>query len=289
LTELPTPSGASDESLLEQYPLESRPWSPREEPSVAFERPAVDFPPARQGAVWHFAPKAPTPPTVRFDHKLVVSPNADPLLVEEHRRLAASMQELQIERGLKMLTVTSAMPREGKTLTVTNLALTLSESYGRRVLLIDADLRRPSIHELFGVPNTAGLSDALTSDRPAVALLSMAPTLSVLFAGQSSPNPVAAISSDRMRALLAQAVADFDWVLLDSPPVNLMPDAGLLGGLTRAVLLVIGAGITPYEAVGRAIEELGRDCIVGTVLNRVDTSNRPEKAFYSAYQVTSIR
>src|SRR4051812_47723561 len=85
--------------------------------------------------------------------KLILS-HADPVAVEQYRRLAATLHELQAAHGVKTLMVTSAVPREGKTLTISNLALTLSESYGRRVLLIDADLRRPSIHEVFGVPNT---------------------------------------------------------------------------------------------------------------------------------------
>jgi capsular exopolysaccharide synthesis family protein len=215
-----------------------------------------------------------------FDPKLVLDATADHVPVEQYRRLAASVHELQLKDGLKTLTVTSAVPREGKTLTVSNLALTLSESYGRRVLLIDADLRRPSLHQLFGLRNAVGLIDVLRSERNDLPLTLVTPMLSVLPAGQPGPNPVAGITSERMRVLLAEAVAEFDWVLLDAPPVTIMPDAGLLAGLTGGIVLVIGAGSTPYPLVARAIDELGRDCIVGTVLNRIDANSIPATEYY---------
>ena len=116
--------------------------------------------------------------------------------------------------------VTSAVPQEGKTLTVVNLALTLSESYGRRVLLIDADLRWPSVHELLDVPCDAGLSQALASTRRALPIVDVTPRLSVLPAGQPEPNPLAGLSSERMPAMLDEVQHRFDWVLLDSPPVG---------------------------------------------------------------------
>ena len=98
--------------------------------------------------------------------------------------LAATLHGLQDERGLKTLMVSSTVPREGKTLTVTNLALTFSESYDRRVLVIDADLRRPSIHEAFGIPNSPGLADVIRDGTGNVPLIEVAPKLAVLTAGR---------------------------------------------------------------------------------------------------------
>ena len=115
--------------------------------------------------------------------------------VEQYRRLAATLHGLQVERGLKTLMVTSTVPEEGKTLTVANLALTLSESYKRRVLLIDADLRRPSIHQVFGLPNVTGLSDGLRSDRGQLPVLEVSVCLSVVTAGQPDANPMAKLTS----------------------------------------------------------------------------------------------
>jgi capsular exopolysaccharide synthesis family protein len=203
--------------------------------------------------------------------------------VEQYRRLAAAMHELQQERELKTLMVTSALPREGKTLTVTNLALTLSNSYARRVLLIDADLRRPSVHEVLNLPNRSGLSEALRSDRGDLPLRRVSPLLTVLTAGRAENNPMALLTSERMQRLLDESAAQFDWVLLDAPPVGFMPDAGLLAAMTRAILFVISAGSTPYPLVQRATSELGRDCIVGTVLNRIEDANIPATGYYREY------
>ena len=217
--------------------------------------------------------------------KLVGSPDTPPIVVEQYRRLAASLHELQIDTGLKTVMITSALPREGKTLTVTNLALTLARSYRKRVLLIDADLRRPSLHEMFRFPKTVGLSEALRSgSRPH--LLELSPLLSVLPAGEVDGDPLSALTSNRLAGLLADCASAFDWVLLDAPPVGLMPDGSVLARLTKAVIFVIAAGCTPFKVVERAMKELGRECIVGTVLNRIDDGQLPEAAKYSDYYVT---
>jgi protein-tyrosine kinase len=222
-----------------------------------------------------------------LDGKLVGSPDTPPIVVEQYRRLAASLHQLQLDAGLKTLMVTSAAPREGKTLTVTNLALTLSESYRKRVLLIDADLRRPSLHEIFRLPKTVGLSEALRSgSRPH--LLELSPLLSILPAGELEGDPLGALTSDRLSALLEHCSAAFDWVLLDTPPIGLMPDGNVLARLTKAVVFVIGAGITPYRLVERAITEIGRDCIVGTVLNRIEEQHLPTAGEYSDYYAGSV-
>jgi receptor protein-tyrosine kinase len=218
-----------------------------------------------------------------FQGKLVAGEAAAPVSIEQYRRLAATLHELQLERELKTLMITSALPREGKTLTVTNLALTLSGSYARRVLLIDADLRRPSVHDVLNLSNTAGLSEALASNRAELPICQVSPLLTVLTAGKPQENPMALLTSVRMQRLLDESAARFDWVLLDAPPVGFMPDAGLLARMTRASLFVISAGSTPYHLVQRATSELGLDCIVGTVLNRIADQNIPATGYYRGY------
>ena len=218
---------------------------------------------------------------VAFGPKLVVSDKATPIGVEQYRRLAGAVHDFQVEQGLKTLMVTSALPNEGKTLTVANLALTLSEACSRRVLLIDADLRRPSLHELFRLPNARGLSELLRSEGGEMPLLQVSEHLTVLPAG--NVNQPMALTSDRMRLLLEQFAATFDWVLIDTAPVGFMPDAQLLARLTRAVLFVIAANSTPHRLVSRAIAELGPECVVGTVLNCVEAHNIPAAAYYQDY------
>lgn len=268
------------EPVLHHYPRESgAAGSPAEAPERLTHR-TIDAP--RTGGRRQLAPLP-----AAFEGKLVVSERAKPVSVEQYRRLAGAVHELQVERGLKTLMVTSALPNEGKTLTISNLALTLSESYQRRVLLIDADLRRPFIHQLFQVPNAKGLSDVLRSETREIPLLQVSEHLSVLTAGHSD-SPMAGLTSDRMRVFLEQSAATFDWVLLDAPPVGFMADAQLLAGLTRAVLFVIEARSTPHSLVSRAIAEIGPECIVGTVLNRVEDGKIPATGYYHDYYYEGI-
>jgi capsular exopolysaccharide synthesis family protein len=213
-------------------------------------------------------------PTYHFDiaieGKVVVDHETSPVSVEQYRRLAATLHGLQIGSGLRTVMVSSALPRDGKTLTTTNLALTLSEAYRRRVLLIDADLRRPSIHEVFGLKNDVGLSDGLRSGaQGGLPIMQVSPTLAVLTAGAPDRSPMAGLTSDRMAVVLKEASARFDWVLLDTPPIGLISDAQLLAGLVDGVLLVVGAGSTDYMAVDKTVKEIGRERILGVVLNRV--------------------
>lgn len=213
----------------------------------------------------------------------LVSAGSGAVPVEQYRRLAATLHDVQVQQGLRTLMLTSSLPGEGKTLTSVNLALTLSGSYDRRVLVIDADLRWPSLHKMFGVSNDVGLSEALQSNRVDLPLKQVSPRLSLLTAGRPDVTPLAALTSARMASLIEQCANEFDWVLFDTPPVGLLPDAQLLTRLTRAVVLVIAAGTTPEAAVARAVAEIGRDSIVGTVLNRVSEREIPQAGYYSRY------
>jgi capsular exopolysaccharide synthesis family protein len=203
--------------------------------------------------------------------------------MEQYRRLAAALLEAQSDSGLKVVMVTSAVPQEGKTLTVVNLALTLTESYGRSVLLIDTDLRRPSIHEVLGLPNEKGVSDVLRSDSLDSSMVHVSSRLSVLTSGRVEHNPLAELSSDRMRRVIEDASARFDWVLLDTPPVGVLSDAQLVGRLAQAAVFVIRAGSTGFPVISKAIDQLGRDRIIGTVLNGVDEQQIGGAGYYNDY------
>jgi protein-tyrosine kinase len=219
--------------------------------------------------------------------KVVVDAETNPASVEQYRRLAAVLHHAQNERGLKVIMVTSALPGEGKTLTASNLALTLSESYQRRVLLVDADLRRPSIHQLFALPSLSGLSDGLRSieDRK-LTLVEVSSHLTVLPAGRPDPDPMSVLTSSRMQYVLDEAREKFDWVIVDTPPVGLMPDAHLLAAMVDGALLIIGAGMSPHRAVAKAADVIGRDRILGVVLNRVARNDMSHGAYYYSYYGT---
>ncbi|MBA3884167.1 MAG: CpsD/CapB family tyrosine-protein kinase [Acidobacteria bacterium] len=203
----------------------------------------------------------------------LVSGLADSATVEQFRRLAGRLHIAQAERGARVVMVTSANVGEGKTLTATNLALTLGESYKKRVLLIDADLRRPWVHELFQVPNVTGLNDGLNAsvDRK-VPVIRFSEYLSVVTAGRPEADPMGVLTSDRMHRILKDAAEAFDWVIIDTPPVALLTDAHLLASLVDSVLLVVRAGKTQLAGIKKAVEAVGRDKVLGVVLNCAETA-----------------
>jgi capsular exopolysaccharide synthesis family protein len=222
------------------------------------------------------------PPAADFRGK-VTGGAGNPVSAQQYVNLATVLHEAQLDRGLQTLLITSAARQEGKTLTVVNLAMTLSDSYARRVLIVDADLRRPSVHRALGIDARSGLSDALLQPTSQLPLFHVTPRLSVLPAGRPDPNPLSRLSPDRVQPLLADCAARFDWVLVDTPPVGTEADAQLLARFVQAVIFVIRAGAAPYSVVERAVAELGRECIIGTVLNGVDERLVPAVSPYSRF------
>lgn len=216
-------------------------------------------------------------------HKLVISQTIDPALVEQYRHLAAVLHHGQERSAMRSVMVTSAVPSEGKTLTATNLALTLSESYQRRVLLIDADLRRPRMREMFGLPVSDGLINVLTKPGEGrLPLHQVSPTLSVLTSGRVVNDPMSVLVSPAMKQLLDEARDMFDWVVVDTPPIAILPDANLLSAMIDAALLVVSARSTPYPMVQRAAEAIGPGRILGVVLNRAEHAAVP--VYHYGYQ-----
>ena len=201
--------------------------------------------------------------------KLVITEGLDPALVEQYRHLAAVLHHAQEQSAMRSVMVTSAVPAEGKTLTATNLALTLSQSYQRRVLLIDADLRRPRLREMFALPVSEGLTNILVKpDGGRLPVHQVSPTLSVLTAGRVVADPMSLLVSPAMKQLLDEARDQFDWVVVDTPPIAILPDANLLSAMIDTALIVVAAQSTPYPLVQRAAQAIGPGRILGVVLNR---------------------
>jgi capsular exopolysaccharide synthesis family protein len=206
--------------------------------------------------------------------------------VEEYRRLSATLHQIQLERGLKRVMVTSACAGEGKTLTAANLSLTLSESYRRRVLLVDADLRRPSLAALLHAPGGSGLSDWLrTDDRRPPYLVRLSEHLTLLPGGEGDPDPLAILSSPQLGRILEQAASEFDWIVIDTPPVAQLADARLLTSNVEGIVFVIAAASTPFAMIRHALDALDPKKVVGVVLNRVadDVLNQAGYDYYNQY------
>jgi protein-tyrosine kinase len=218
--------------------------------------------------------------------KVIVDDNMMPASREQYRRLAAVLHDAQAEKGLKVVMIASAVAAEGKTLTACNLALTLSESYHRRVLLIDADLRRPAIHTFFRLDAATGLSDGLTNDSARLLVRQVTPRLSVLPAGRPSLDPMAGLTSPRMHRLVDEARDAFDWVIIDTPPLVDLPDAHLLAPIADGVVLVVQADSTRHDLVARSVEAIGRQRVLGVVLNGAHAMPHGGYHDYYAYQQT---
>jgi non-specific protein-tyrosine kinase len=197
---------------------------------------------------------------------------------EAYRSLAANLQFAYADRQLQTIGITSAAEGEGKSTTVANLAVALSQN-GRRVIVVDADLRRPGIHTLFGVSRERGLVDFLLDD------LSQLPVqetdvsgVRVLSSGPVPANPLEALASKRLDHALALARAQADFVLVDTPPAGALADAAVIAPRLEGMLLVVSAGRTKRDLARRAREQLDR--VNANLLGVVLTDVRVDDALY---------
>ncbi|MBK7200244.1 polysaccharide biosynthesis tyrosine autokinase [Candidatus Amarolinea dominans] len=204
---------------------------------------------------------------------LVISQAPHSAAAEAYRMLRANLRFTSLDRPLRTLSVVSAEPGEGKTTTAANLAVALAHA-GQRVILVDADLRRPRLHTVFGVSNNLGLTTALLPDGgPLTAHLqpTAVPGLHLLTSGPQPPNPAELIGSERMVALLSDLRQAADVIVLDTPPVLAVADAALLAHASDATLLVVDAQGTRRRSAQRAMALLttAGAHVVGAVLNRL--------------------
>ncbi len=191
---------------------------------------------------------------------------------EAFRELRTNLLFSGVDRSLQTVVVTSAAPREGKSRTAANLAITLAQA-GKKCILIDADLRRPDIHRLFRRVDQRGLSNMILDDRvhPEFIHQTELPTLQLICSGNLPPNPSELLGSQRMLRLIHELSTEADVLVFDTPPLNAVTDAALLAARLDATVLIVEAGRTPRPVVQRAketIEKVGGS-LVGVVLNKV--------------------
>jgi capsular exopolysaccharide synthesis family protein len=207
-----------------------------------------------------------------------------PNFIEAFRVIRTNVLFSSADQGSRSLLVTSTCPGEGKSVVASNLAMSLGQ-IGQRVLLIDADMRKPRVHDIFDVPQEPGLSNLLVGNaKPSETLRKSASSgLWLLPAGRIPPNAVELLGSQRFHEFLRSLASDFDWVVIDSPPVMAVADAAVVAHSASDVLFVVGAEMTARQAAQRAIERLqqARARVLGAVLNRVDLDRHAY--FYSQY------
>jgi len=219
--------------------------------------------------------------------ELVTQSRPQSQMAESYRALRTSLLLTSLGGPPKVILVTSALPQEGKTTTSINTAIVLAQK-GTRVLLIDADLRRPSIHKTLGMGPKTGLSNVLTGNatlQQAVARSNILPALFVLTAGTPPPNPAELLASSNMRDILAELREQYDHIIVDTPPTLSVTDAVVMSTRADAVVLVIRSGQTTKQALRRARDLLMQvnARVAGVLLNAVDLTS-PDYYYYYEYQ-----
>lgn len=220
------------------------------------------------------------------DLQLIWEEGAHSVAAESYRTLRTNISLSQVDKPIRTLLVTSCIPKEGKSTTVANLGVTFAIAQ-QKVLIIDADLRRPILHRIFGVPNAQGLTHALsdTVEHDQVYTPTKIANLWVVTSGIIPPNPSELLGSQKMRYFLERAQKQFDIVLLDSPPISSLADASVLGSIVDGVLFVVKANMANRELVQKAKDQLqtvGAN-IIGVVLNDVDIKRDGYYRYYYYY------
>jgi capsular exopolysaccharide synthesis family protein len=268
-------------SVLEQAipsrPMVSDPWATAEyqqpSESAVFSPSAVPAEPVELGSI------SAHPWNPSYHHLPALE--ARGRAVEQFRSLRSRMHEFRDLNTLKSILVSSALPQEGKTFIAANLAISFARHKAARVLLIDGDMRRSSLHHLFGCPQEPGLTDFLSGNANVMDIMQRPqPTegsnlhhglesLTFISAGKDSDKAADLSGNHRFEELITTVSPMFDWIVVDSSPVNLVADGVNLSRACDGVLLVARAGLTKFEVAQRSLTELKAANILGFVLNAV--------------------
>ena len=213
------------------------------------------------------------------DRKLVAKFSPKSPISEQYRTIRTNIQFASVDKEMRSILVTSAGPGEGKSTTVANLAIVFAQQ-GKKVLLIDGDLRKPTVHYTFNVANNVGLTNVLTKQMEFDAAIvdTDEQNLYVLSSGPVPPNPAELLGSKTMVELIDKACEEFDIVLIDTPPILAVTDAHILANVCDGTLLVVSSGKTVQESAIKAKELLisSSTKLLGAVLN-------DKKANYDSY------
>ena len=230
-----------------------------------------------------------TPQSWTPDEKTMLFLNGDDSArgTEEFRTLRSRLYHAREKMTLKKLLVTSALPKEGKSFTASNLAQVLVRQHGRRVLLIDADLRGPRLHLMLGTTSSPGLADYLQGTNDEFSIMQRGPMENLFFipSGQEISDPAELVANGRLKLLLTRVEGLFDWIIIDSPPAVPVSDASVLAKVCDGVLMVVRSNATPVDMARRARQEFPDEALIGVVLNGTNADALPyTRYYYDAYQ-----
>lgn len=220
---------------------------------------------------------------MKRQHTLIVHEDAKSLVAEAYRVIRTNLQFCQTDSSLHTLIFTSAGPDEGKSTTIANTAVALAQT-GKKVLLVDCDLRKPMQHHIFK-KNKAGVTNHLAEGTLLTELFqeSGVPNLTLLTSGPVPPNPSELLGSEKMKQLLAQLREEYDYVLIDAPPVIAVTDAAVLASKVDGVVLVLDSGNVRPEMAQQAqkLIQAANGKILGAILNKVEIDE--EHSYYYYY------
>ncbi len=206
---------------------------------------------------------------------------------EEYRTLRSRLYHIREKMNLKKILVTSALPKEGKSFTASNLAQVVVRQHGRRALLIDADLRGPRLHLMLGTSVGPGLSEYLQGTKDEFSIMQRGPLDNLFFipSGSALEDPAELIGNGRLKILLQRLEPLFDWIIIDSPPAIPVSDASVLAKVCDGVLMVVRSNSTPADLARKAAQEFPEKCLVGVVLNGTSDEAVPyARYYYEAYE-----
>ena len=211
-----------------------------------------------------------SPFTMNKMRHLITNLNPKSPISEQYRTIRTNIQFSSVDEELRSILFTSSGPGEGKSMTTANIAVTYAQQ-GKKVLLIDADLRKPTVHYTFRLDNLKGLSNVLVGDvllEEAIHTTSI-DHLDVISSGPVPPNPSELLGSRKMRAILERAKQQYDLVIFDTPPVLAVTDAQIMADFVDGAMLVVRSKVTELDAATKAVEALkpAKARLLGTVLN----------------------
>jgi len=224
----------------------------------------------------------------RADQKTMLFFGADENVqgTEQFRTLRARLYAMRERMTLKTVLVASALPKDGKSFVAVNLAQVLARQQGRRVLLIDGDMRMPSLHSALGTSSTPGLGDYLLGEVDELSAIQRGSMENLFFlpSGRTVEHPAELINNGRMAHLLERVGPLFEWVIVDSPPAVPVADASQLADYADGVLLVVRSQETPYDTAQRAQREFQGKVLVGVVLNGMMREGAYSRYVYETYE-----